>query len=330
MTQIADAANLTVIGAGSWGTVLAQLLAQNGHRVKLWTRTKTHADILQEDRENKYYMPGLKLEPMISISSDIAEACENSDALIWAIPSHATRLVMAEPLEPRAIISCAKGIEGGSFKTMTEVLAESWPETRFAVLSGPNLASEIAQGKPAAATLGSYDPAFAINAQRWFNQASFRVYRSSDQKGLEIAGAVKNIIALAAGMSDGLALGDNAKASLITRGLAELVRLGKELGGKTETFYGLAGLGDLIATCSGRGSRNHRAGELFAKGKTLGEIQQLQITAEGIPTVKAVYEYSQMAGLELPISSEVFKVVYQNKAPHEAISNLMRREAKDE
>ncbi len=331
MTQIAHfPTQLSVLGAGAWGTVLAHLLAKNGHEVNLWARDETQAKQMTSTRRNERYAPDLILASNISISSDLAKCVRDAQAIIWAVPSQAARALISQVKDIPAIISCSKGIESVSSKTMTEVLAESSPKTLFAALSGPNLAGEIAQGKPAAATLASHHADFAIQAQSWFNQASFRVYTSSDLKGVEIAGAVKNIIALAAGMSDGLNLGDNAKASLLTRGLAEMVRLGKHMGGKTETFYGLAGLGDLVATCSSLSSRNHRAGELFSQGKTLEHIQNMNLTAEGIPTVKAVYDYSVQANLDLPITTEVFRVVYENKAPQVAIQDLMRREVKGE
>lgn len=327
MTQIAHSRlKLAVVGAGAWGTVLACLLAQNGHKVSLWTRTRAQAEQLNTKRENEFYMPGLAFPENLRAISDLDLLAE-SQAVIWAIPSKASHEVIAQLPKVPAFISCSKGIESGSFKTVSQILGDYQPHATLSALSGPNLAGEIAQAKPAAATLACEQADFAKLAQGWFNQKHFRVYSSPDLRGVEIAGALKNVIALAAGMSDGLDLGDNAKASLLTRGLAEIIRLGKHMGGKPETFYGLAGLGDMLATCSSKDSRNHRAGELFAQGAKLSEIK---LTAEGIPTVKAVYEYAQLFGLELPISNEVFRVVYENKAPHKAINDLMARETKTE
>lgn len=329
MTQTAQlTTKLSVLGAGAWGTVLATLLCQQGHEVWLWARDEKHVQELRVNHENKKYVPGLKLPLGLRVSADLQGCTKGASALIWAIPTKGTHEVATQISDVPAIISCSKGLETGSFKTVSEQLARYLPNTIYAALSGPNLALEIAQGKPAAATLASNDLAFARQAQRWFNQKTFRVYSSNDLTGVEVAGAVKNIMALAAGMSDGLGLGENAKASLLTRGLAEMVRLGKQRGGKTETFYGLAGLGDMIATCSSTSSRNHRAGELFAQGSSLADVQQQQLTAEGIPTVKAVYDYSLKMGLDLPISTEVYRVIYEAKPPLEAINDLMGRESK--
>ena len=318
-----------VLGAGSWGTTLAYLLAQNGHEVMLWTRQEIQAQAINTTRENKAYLPGLNLPTSIKASANLSESVKAGN-LIWALPTKAIRVIMEQLPEVSTILSCSKGLESGSFETVTEILAEYQPRATLGALSGPNLAKEIAAGKPAAATVASNDESFAREAQQWFNQPAFRVYSSNDLKGVELAGAFKNVIALAAGMSDGLALGDNAKATLLTRGLAELIRLGQQLSGKSETLYGLAGLGDMIATCSSPQSRNHTAGDLFAQGKTLEDIEALGLTAEGIPTVKAVYLFAQEHKLELPISTEIYQVIYSKKSPLEAISDLMQRKPRSE
>lgn len=330
MTQIAQTeANLTILGAGAWGTMLAYLLAQNHHKVSLWTRTSEQAKQINHSRQNSKYTAELKLPTNVVAHSSL-DLVADSDAVICALPSKALRSVLKDLKPCKAIISATKGLEASSFKSVTDVIAEYQAEAILAALSGPNLAKEIAVGLPAAATLACKNEAFARQAQTWFTQEGFRVYTTTDLKGVEIAGAMKNIIALAAGMSDGLKLGDNAKASLVTRGLSEVIRLGEQLGGQKATFYGLAGLGDMIATCSSTSSRNHTVGSLLSQGKTLTEIQALGLTAEGVITTQAVYNYATLQKLELPISFEVYRVLFDNKKPHEALTDLMSRSAKTE
>lgn len=319
---------IAVIGAGAWGTALAWLLANNRHPVRLWTRRAEHAALLAQTRENPY-LPGLRLPERISVTHDLTAALEGAGACVIALPSRALRDVLAKLPAAPLYISVSKGIEVGSFLRMSEIITAYQPGVPIAVLSGPNLAHEIAAGLPAAATAASAVPEVAETVQRYFHQPNFRVYRSRDVIGVEIGGALKNVIALAAGMSDGLGLGDNAKAGIITRGLAELVRLGTHLGGELRTFYGLAGLGDMIATCASRRSRNHLAGERIAQGAALAEIEA-SLTAEGLPTVKAVYQYAEQHGLELPITGEVYRVIYEGKAPRQALRDLMRRQLKAE
>ncbi len=321
-------ASLSVLGAGAWGTVIAHLLSKNAHEVTLWTRKLEHAQDINTQKENKVYMPGLKLDKVWA-TSDFA-AIAQSQAVFVAVPSKAVRDVLSQCPAAPAFISCSKGLEFESFMRFSQIIKEYKPESTVAALSGPNLAKEIAMGKPAAATLASDDIAFAKTAQSWLNQSRFRVYSSDDLVGLEIAGALKNVIALAAGMSDGLNLGDNAKATLITRGLNEMVRVGIYLGGDLKTFYGLSGLGDLVATCSSQQSRNHIAGERIAKGATLADLEVSQLTAEGVPTTRAVYQLAQQEGLELPICTEIYKVIYQNKPPQQALQDLMGRDMKME
>ena len=320
---------LSVIGAGAWGTVLAWLLAKNGHRVRLWTRRKDHAETLNRQRENYEYMPGLELPETIHATSSL-ESTQHSQAAFIAVPSKGLRDVLSKCPDIPAFISCTKGLELHSFKRFSQVIRDYKPSSKVSALSGPNLAKEIAESKPAAATLASDDIGFATTVQGWLNQATFRVYRSDDLIGLEIAGALKNVIALAAGISDGLGLGDNAKATLMTRGLGEMVRVGLYLGGDVKTFYGLSGLGDLVATCSSVQSRNHIAGERIALGATLADLETSKLTAEGIPTAKAVYELALQAKLELPICSEVYRMIYENKSPQKAIVDLMGRGMKME
>lgn len=323
-------ARLAVLGAGAWGTVLAWLLAQNKHEVVLWARREEQARELEQTRLNPEYVPGLELPKNITVTSELSRACRSVEAALMVVPSKGFREVLGKLPDVPALISCSKGLELQSFKRLSEVISEYKPEATVAALSGPNLALEIASSKPAAATIASERLEFAKMAQGWLNQNIFRVYSSDDLIGLEIAGALKNVIALAAGICDGLELGDNAKATLITRGLGEMVKVGKHLGGDVKTFYGLSGLGDLVATCASGQSRNHTAGEHLAKGATLQELQQSGLTAEGIPTTKAVHDLAFQEHLDLPICSEIYHVIYEGKKPHEAIANLMGRRLKEE
>jgi glycerol-3-phosphate dehydrogenase (NAD(P)+) len=323
-------ARLAVLGAGAWGTVLAWLLVKNHHEILLWTRREDHAATLQQTRVNTHYVPDLVLPENISVTSELARTCDGVEAALVAVPSKGLREVLEKLPDVPALISCSKGLELHSFKRLSEVMQEYKPSAKIAALSGPNLALEIAREKPAAATVASENLEFAKTAQGWLNQNIFRVYSSDDLIGLEIAGALKNVIALAAGICDGLNLGDNAKATLITRGLGEIVKVGTHLGGDVKTFYGLSGLGDLVATCSSGQSRNHTAGERLAKGATLGDLQKSGLTAEGIPTTKAVHDLAIEEKLELPICSEIYRVIYEKKKPHEAIANLMGRRLKEE
>ncbi|WMT57722.1 NAD(P)H-dependent glycerol-3-phosphate dehydrogenase [Truepera radiovictrix] len=325
---------VAVLGAGAWGTVVARLLTHHvGLRVRLWARRPEAAEAMARLRENAPYVPGLRLPESLHVTSDLAEAVRGAEAVFVAVPSRGLREVMARLKAlggSSALVSCAKGLELGTFKRFSEVMAEYLPEAPLAALSGPNLALEIARGLPASATVASLEGALALRVQGWLNQPTFRVYTSGDLIGVEMGGALKNVVALAAGMSDGLGLGDNAKASLITRGLAEIVRLGVHMGGEEKTFYGLSGLGDLVATCSSRGSRNHLAGERLARGETLQDLEASRLTAEGIPTVRAVVVYAQEVGLELPIARAVYDVIYEGKAPQRVLGELMARGAKPE
>ena len=309
--------------------MLAQLLAHNpALLVTLWARRAELAAQLQRTRENTAYVPGLKLSERLTFTADLG-AIADAEAVFVAVPTRGLREVLSALPPLRALVSGTKGLEPGSLKRPTEVMAEFQPGAALAALSGPNLVGELARGLPSSATVASSDLLLAQDVQRWLNQGAFRVYTGTDLVGLELGGALKNVIALAAGMCDGLGLGDNAKAALVTRGLAEIVRLGVSLGGRPETFYGLSGLGDLMATCSSGGSRNHQAGVRLSQGETLSELEAAQLTAEGIPTVRAAVAYTRERGLELPISEAVFEVI-SGQAPEQAIRELMNRDAKAE
>ncbi len=323
-------APLAVIGAGAWGTMLAILLTHNGNRVGLWARREDFAKRLLEERENKRYLAGVPLPDNLEISSNLNDLMQNRIAAFIAVPSKGLRNVMAYLPKVSALICASKGLEVGTLKRFSEVLAEYQPKALLAALSGPNLAFEIARGLPAAATVASESESFAKAVQHWLHQANFRVYSSNDLIGVELGGALKNIIALAAGMCDGLKMGDNAKAAIITRGLAEMIKFARHLGAKSETLFGLAGLGDMIATCNSLNSRNHKAGEMFAKGVSLAEVEASKMTTEGLSTTEAVVSYARAKGLELPIAFEVYKVIFESKAPKQAIEHLMQRELKAE
>lgn len=323
-----------MLGSGAWGTVLASLLADAGSTVRLWARRTDHAAALASERENPEYLPGFPLPPAVHPTAELAEAVRNVELAVVAVPSRAVRsLVRALPPpagRSPALLVAAKGMEPDGMTRLSQVVEAERPGTPLAVLSGPNLAAEIAAGKPAAATVASHDGVLARRVQTLLVGSPLRVYTSDDVIGVEVAGALKNVIALAAGMSDGMGLGDNSKAALITRGLAEIARLGIHLGGDPKTFHGLAGLGDLVATCTSAQSRNHLAGVRLARGASLADIEASHLTAEGIPTALAVHHLALAERLELPICSEVYRVVYEGKAVDEALRALTRRAVRAE
>lgn len=322
------ARSVAVLGAGAWGTVVASLVARNGHSVRLWAHRPELAELIQAERRNAAYAPTLPLPSNITATSSLTQAVENADLAFVVIPTAGIRTLAMQLHDigfAGALVSCSKGLEVGSLNRISQIVAEVLPAARFAVLSGPNLAGEIAAGLPATATVASASHDLAVRVQRLMQQPTFRLYTSADVAGVEAGGALKNVIALASGISDGLGIGENARAALITRGLAELVRLGVALGGETRTFYGLAGLGDLVATCSSNRSRNHQAGVRLANGETLEDILASGLTAEGIPTVKAVNESELGSATDMPISREVYRVLFERKDPRQGIVDLMTR-----
>jgi len=323
-------AAIAVLGAGAWGTVVAQLLARNGHTVRLWARSVAVAESLRRTRRAEA-LGVSSLHPAVTPTSDLGRALDAAAAAFVAVPCRAyASLVddLGRAPHAAALVSCAKGFLDPDLRRPSAALAAATP--RVAVLSGPNLAGEIALGLPAAATVASDQDDLAERVQRWLSQPSFRVYRSRDPIGVEASGALKNVIALAAGMSDELGLGENTHAALLTRGLAELARLGRALGGDTQTFYGLAGVGDLIATCASPRSRNHQVGARVARGERIEAIEASGITAEGVPTVRHVVRFAAAHGLDLPICREVEAVIDRGKPPREAIHDLMTRAPKGE
>lgn len=326
-----------VVGAGSWGTVVAGLACTNAE-VVLWGRDPVVVAAIDEHHENPKYLPGIQLDPGVRATSDLATACRGADAVVMAVPSHGFRTVLARAapaIEPGAVVvSLTKGIEQGSLARMTEVVAAVLPEVEpeaIAVLTGPNLVREIAEGQPAASVVATRDESVAVRLQRLFMTPSFRVYTNPDVVGCEIAGATKNVIAIAVGAAAGFGFGDNARAALITRGLAEMTRLGVALGGDPLTFAGLAGVGDLVATCTSDQSRNRRVGYEFGRGRPLDAIlADSPMVAEGIRTAGAVVALANRHGVEMPIAQMVSAVIEGRSAPADFLATFMGREAKAE
>ena len=326
------AAEIAVIGAGAWGTALAVLAARRGHTVHLWARRSEQAQAMQQDRENREYLPGVAFPPTLHPTAQAEEALAEAELAVVAVPSKAIRETLsALPIVP-AYLSVTKGLQYSDhgLLRMSQVVAETTGINHVAVLSGPNLAEEIGQFLPAAAVVAAPEPELSSRVQQIFSGPSFRVYTSGDAAGVELGGALKNVIALAAGMVDGMRLGDNAKAALITRGLREITRFGVAQGAQEATFMGLSGLGDLIDTGSSHQSRNRSAGERLVRGETLEKLEAQKQVVEGIYTVKALHAWGVQTGLELPITEAVYRVVYQGAEPLEQLDVLMGRQAKPE
>lgn len=329
---------IAVIGAGSWGTALANLLGGQGFRVDLWVFEQDVRDQIQNERENKVFLPGFSLSENLFPTNDIAEAVSRKDMLLIVVPSHVMRETAASILPhlpaESIIVTASKGIENKTHLTMSGVLQEVFSETpqgRFAVLSGPSFAREVAANVPTAVTVASPDAEVACRIQQIFATPFFRVYTSDDMIGVELGGAVKNVIAIAAGIVDGLGLGLNTRAALITRGLAEISRLGRELGANPITLAGLSGVGDLILTCTGALSRNHTVGKKIGEGRKLSDIlAESRMVAEGVKTAKSVYNLSKKLEVEMPIAHEIYRILYEDLSPKEALKNLMTRDLKEE
>lgn len=324
-----------ILGTGGWGTALAVLWARHGNDILLWGHTPERVKEIAKNRKNPEYLPGADLPDNIRLTSDLAE-CAEAELLVFVTPSVVLR-EMAARIRPAlrddrtVLLSCTKGIEHGTGMRMTEILAEQFPANPVAVLSGPNLAADVAEGLPTATVLGCGDEAIAENLQQSLGSSRFRVYTSHEIVGIELGGALKNIFAVAAGVTDGFGLGDNSKAALVTRALAELSRLGTAMGGETRTFQGLSGAGDLVATCYSRHSRNRRVGEELGRGKKLTEITNgMKSVAEGIPTARSAFECARKLGVETPIIDQVYAVLHQGKLPAQAMDELLERDQKSE
>ena len=331
---------IAVIGAGSWGTALAILLAKNGHTVNLWDFAAEHIAAIQNSRSNERYLPGIALPENIAPTTSLAEAARGSRHICLVVPSHGLRQVYGQlqPLleENSFVISAIKGIENETLLTMSQ-LVRSLDEAAGraahppAVLSGPSFALEVAKDMPTAIAVGCPDPAIAVMWQRIFSSPSFRVYTSGDVIGLELAAALKNIIAIATGICDGIGYGLNTRAALITRGLAEISRLGIALGANPATFLGLGGVGDLILTCTGALSRNRRTGLMLAKGMNLEQInEELQMVAEGVKTTRSAYYLARKMGIEMPIVEQMYQILYEGKECAAAARGLLLRELRPE
>jgi glycerol-3-phosphate dehydrogenase (NAD(P)+) len=330
-------APVAVIGAGSWGTSVAAIISGHAPTV-LWGRNPDVVEQIATKHENVSYLPGIDLPPELHATTDLAQACRAAGVVVMAVPSHGYRAVLEAAAQFVArdtpVVSLSKGIEGGTLLRMSEVTLDVLPghePDQVAVLTGPNLAREVAEGQPAASVIACRDPATARSLQQLCMSRSFRVYTNPDVVGCEVAGALKNVIAIAAGTAAGLGYGDNTVAALITRGLAEVARLGVALGGEPMTFAGLAGLGDLVATCTSAKSRNRNVGFELGRGRALDEIvAESNMVAEGVKSTAALLALAERHGIEMPIAAMVGAVLYHGRRPAELVPELMLREAKAE
>ena len=328
-------AKVGVIGSGSWGTALARVLSKNGHEVTLWSRREEESRMLREERENKSKLPGVKLPDDILCTTDLEQTVEGKDILVLATASPSIRS-MAKKMAPyvaagQLIVDVSKGIEESTLMILTDVIEQEIPQCQATVLSGPSHAEEVGRDIPTTVVAGAKDRETAEYIQNLFMNKVFRVYTSPDMLGIELGGALKNVIALAAGAADGLGCGDNTKAALITRGIAEMSRLGVAMGGHIETFNGLTGIGDLIVTCASMHSRNRRAGILIGQGKTMQEaMDEVKMVVEGVNSAKAAKTLAEKYGIDMPIVQEVNQVLFENKPAREALADLMLRDKKIE
>ena len=328
-------ANISVLGAGSWGLGLALLLNNNGHNVTVWSVLNDEVVMLQTEREHKRCLPGVRIPDSITISGDTANVINNADVLVLAVASPYTRstakLIAPFVKEGQIIVNVAKGVEEHTLLTLCQIVEEEIPQAKVAVLSGPSHAEEVSRGIPTTCVIGAHEKNTAEYLQNIFMSDVFRVYTSPDMLGICIGGALKNVIALAAGIADGLGYGDNTKAALITRGNAEITRLGVAMGANPHTFSGLSGIGDLIVTCASMHSRNRRAGILIGKGYTKDQaMEEVQMVVEGVFSAKAALELSKKYNIEMPIVEQVNKVLFEDKPAAEVVKELMLRDKKIE
>ena len=328
-------ANAGVLGAGSWGTALSVLLHDNGHQVTVWSMDENEVKMLKEKREHELKLPGVKLAEDMVITGDMEEAIRGKDFLVLAVPSPYTRST-ARNMKPfvaegQIIVDVAKGIEESTLMTLSRQIEEELPQADVAVLSGPRHAQEVGRSLPTTCVIGAKTRKTAEYLQSMFINRVFRVYTSPDILGIELGGSLKNVIALAAGIADGLGYGDNTKAALITRGIAEIARLGVKMGGKIESFTGLTGIGDLIVTCASVHSRNRKAGYLIGKGMTMQEaMDEVKMVVEGVYSAKAAAKLAEKYEVSMPIVEEVNNVLFKGKSPAQAVDDLMQRESRSE
>jgi glycerol-3-phosphate dehydrogenase (NAD(P)+) len=323
---------LAIVGGGAWGTALALAACRAGNAPVLWARDPDIVAAIERRRENPVYLPGVALDPALAATSDLAAALAGAEAAVVAVPAQFVRAAMpALAAGARPLLLCAKGIEAGSLKTMSELAAELAPGLPVAVLSGPSFAAEVARGLPTAVTIASRDPALAARFAAALGSARFRPYLSGDPVGAEIGGAVKNVVAIACGIVEGRGLGDNARAALITRGLAEIVRLGLAKGAEAATFRGLSGLGDLVLTCAGAGSRNHALGLALGRGASLdAALGGTRAVVEGVATAAAVRRLADRLGVDMPIAAAVDGVLHRGLGIDDAIEALLSRPTRNE
>lgn len=327
-------AKVAVIGCGSWSIALSILLHNKGNQVAVWGRNKDKLDEIIKNEESAEYLPGIPIPNGIKFTDQLDECIEDSDFILIAVPSHAVREVcqnIKSLVNNQIIINVAKGIENETLLTMSQVINETLPDKKVVVLYGPSHAEEVAKDMPTTIVSASTDKSARDAVQDLFMTSTFRVYTNDDVIGVEIGGSIKNIIALCAGISDGLGLGDNTKAALMTRGLAEISRLGIAMGANPLTFAGLSGVGDLIVTCTSMHSRNRRCGILIGQGKTLNQAQEeVHMVVEGVKTTQSAYHLSRNLGVPMPITEEAYEVLFNNKSPKEAVLDLMMRDKKEE
>lgn len=328
-------ASIAVLGAGSWGTALAVLLSQNGHDVRLWGNLPDEIALLIQERRNNHYLPGIDFPESLIPMVDLVEALQDVDEVLIVVPSHAFRTVCQaiSPLLPEdcGVSWATKGFEPGTQQLLSHVATEILPGHALAVISGPTFAGEVARGLPTAVTVASDSQPYAEKLAELLHAPWFRAYTSSDMIGVQVGGASKNVLAIAAGIADGLGFGANTRAALITRGLAEIMRLGTRMGGQIETFMGLAGLGDLVLTCTDDQSRNRRMGLALARGLTIEQARrEIGQEVEGIHTAQEVYQLAQKWGEEMPISEQVYRVLFDGLNPQIAVHNLLDRRQKSE
>ena len=328
-------ANVGIIGAGSWGTALALLLHTNGHQITVCSFRKEEAERLSKEREHKSKLPGIKLPEDMEFTGDLEKAVTGKDFIVMAVPSHAARST-ARKMNPyiqdgQIIVDVAKGIEEDTLMTLSQQIEQEIPQADVAVLSGPSHAEEVGRGLPTTVVIGAKTKKTAEYLQSMFMNEVFRVYTSPDILGMELGGSLKNVIALAAGIADGMGYGDNTKAALITRGIAEIARLGVKMGGSIESFTGLTGIGDLIVTCASVHSRNRKAGYLMGQGKSMEEaMKEVNMVVEGVYSAKAAVKLGEKYGVSLPIINKVNEVLFNGKDPKEAVNELMLRDSKAE
>ena len=326
---------ISIIGDGGWGTTLAIHLSKKNHMVTLWGAFDANVREATKTRVNKNFLPGYKIPKSVMLTSDLSNSIERSDLIVLATPfqylAQTLRMIKIASYQKKQFLSVVKGIDPQTFQTVSEIVKDELGAVPLAVLSGPTIASELAAGMATTAVIASTSKSLAVYVQEAFNSPEFRLYTSNDIIGLEIGGSIKNVIAIACGVCDGLGLGTNAKAAILTRGLTEITRLGVALGGKRDTFYGLSCLGDLATTCFSPTSRNRCVGEALGKGKSIKTIlSNMRMVAEGVETSKAVYRLAKQTKIPMPIVEQVYKIIFESKKPHLALNDLMDRQLKAE